>query len=162
MLTKFLIYIESRFSDVATLKSDSGSFHDRIKSEINKTFIDDKDFIKYYTLKQRINNKKIRFNIDFHHNIKHNLKNRLRSRTTLKNIDEFNELIRNILDFLFPDKIDSLRRKGKYGIYFREYNFTVIFAFDIYEFVEDNYNLKIISIIPGYTEENLIKIFLFE
>jgi hypothetical protein len=162
MITNFSIFNETRFSDVATLKSDNGSFYDVINKEINKTFIDDKDFIKFYTLKQRINNQKIRFDVEFHHNIKHNLKDRLRNRTSFKTIEEFNELIKKSLDFLFPDHLTDMRKTGKYGIYFKEYNFTLIFAFDIYDFVKNNYILKIISIIPGYTEENLINIFLFE
>ena len=155
MITKFDIFLESRLSDNLKKLSGEGDLFNQIKQESERDFEIERDLIKYITLKKRISNKKVRFKIEYFDIVKHNIKQRIKDRTSFKNIEEFNNIIEDMLNYLFPDNIQEMCVDGKYAVYFEEYNFTIIFGFKLNDYLNSNYNLNIITIILGYTNNGV-------
>jgi len=154
---------EARLSDISFLFGDEkNDIFNKLKGDINKDFSIDKNLIKYITLKNRIKNNKIRFTIEYYDIVSHDIKVKIKERTSLKCVDEFNDLIEYSINFLFPDKLDDLTHNGKYGIYFIEYDTTLIYLFNIDEYLKNDYKIKLITIMPGYVNNNLLKTFIIE
>lgn len=109
---------EARLEDI--LKSDN----QYINSFRKENFDESGNFIKYFTI--RIEENKIRFDIEYNHNFDHNLKERIKSRTNLKNINEFNDIFKKSLNELFKDNYEYVKISSSYSLFLKEYNFSII------------------------------------
>jgi len=161
MITNFEKYNEARFSDVSKLSLGNGELYTQLKSEIDREFDIDKKLIKYITLNKRINSQKIRFIVDYYNTAKHDIYLKLKERTSFKSVEEFNDLLKNMLNFLIPDKLDELFRSGKYAVYFVEHNISIIFNFDINDYLKEEPYIKIKTLI-SQLPDNIQKIFFIE
>jgi hypothetical protein len=115
MITEFKHFLlEVRFEDV--FKSDN----DYINS-FKRNFDDSQEFVRFITI--RIFNVRTRFEISYNHTESHDLKQRIANRTSLKNILEFNNLLKcAILGFFQNEHEDD----GVYSLFFKEYTFSII------------------------------------
>lgn len=152
--------VEVRLSDVLNLKS---SKDDDISSEIQKlkdvTFDFDKNLVKFITLKKRVNNKKIQFKINWNDTSKHDLKKRISERTSFKTVEEFNNFFRETVNIVFPDYLGKeVIDTGRYSIHSIEYNISIIFVFNLDKWVKNDYELNIITILPGRKGVDVVKI----
>jgi hypothetical protein len=51
----------------------------------------------------------------------------------------------------------ELYKKGRYSIYLKEYNISIIVEFDLNKNMGKNYNISIITILPGKKGNNIVK-----
>jgi len=122
MITKFYDYInEVRLSDVSKITSDN----ELIKKYKEKEFEVEKNLVKFITINKKALNKKLRFNISYFDNFTHQIIKRIEERTSLKSIEEFNNILKTMLNILVEAEYLDVHKK--YGCYFNDYHFTIIF-----------------------------------
>jgi hypothetical protein len=156
IIKKFSLFVEARLSDVANLKfSTDSSISKVVKSNLDKKV----DFSA--RLKKFITTKKNKIRLVYNDNAVHSIKKRIEDRTSFRSIKEFNERISYLLNILFPDRLDDFHSDGKYSLYDREHNFTILLGFNRNLFESKNI-LSIITILPGKTSNNSIEIFEIE
>lgn len=157
IFTKFQLFIEARLSDVLNIKGDG----DLVKqmTKIKDTEFDvNKKLVRFITLKKRVNNKKIQFEIEWNDSAKHNLVKRIQERTSFNSVEEFNQYFKDQFNKIFPDMVGKeLLSSGRYSLYSSEYNFTIIMHFDIDEYSDGIYEVRIITILPGKKGNEVIK-----
>jgi hypothetical protein len=159
-LYKFKKFNEVRLSDVLNIKS---SKDDNVSSEIQRlkdvTFDFDKNLVKFITLKKRVNNKKVQFKINWNDTSKHDLKKRISDRTTFRTVEEFNNFFRETVNIIFPDYLGKdVLNSGRYSIYSIEYNISIIFEFNLEKWIKNEYEINIITVLPGRKGQDVIKI----
>ena len=157
IFTKFQLFIEARLSDVLNIKGDG----DLVKqmTKIKDTEFDvNKKLVRFITLKKRVNNKKIRFEIEWNDSATHNLVKRIQERTSFNSVEEFNQYFKDQFNKIFPDMVGKeLLSSGRYSLYSSEYNFTIIMHFDIDEYSDGIYEVRIVTILPGKKGNDVIK-----
>lgn len=157
IFTKFQLFIEARLSDVLNIKGDSD-----LAKEISKIkdaeFDINKKLVRFITLKKRVNNKKIRFEMEWNDSATHNLVKRIQERTSFASVEEFNQYFKDQFNKIFPDMVGKeLLSSGRYSLYSKEYNFSIIIYFNIDEYSDGIYEVKIITILPGKKGNDVIK-----
>ena len=86
-----------------------------------------------------------------------NLK-KIKERTSFRSVDHFIEYINGIFSLIFPSMCGKeLYKKGRYSIYLKEYNISIIVEFDLNKNMGKNYNISIITILPGKKGNNIVK-----
>ena len=157
IITKFKLFLEARLSDLLTIKGDSDLSKELSKikdSEFNMT----KNLVKFITLKKRVNNKKIQFELSWNDTAKHDLVKRIKERTSFRSIEEFNQYFKSEFNTIFPDMVGKeLHSSGRYSLYSYEYNFSIIIDFNIDEYSDGIYEVRIITILPGKKGNNIIR-----
>jgi hypothetical protein len=155
-LYNYELFLENKLIDISSINGDSDILL-KFKEYQNKNFIIDVNLKKYVTLKKRINNKKIRFEIKYNHNNKHNIIERIEDRTNLKSILEFNDKIEYVINELFPDKIDKdINVNGTYSIYLKNSNYTFIFKINYDNIKKETYKIYLKTIISGLSNMGYI------
>ena len=157
ILTKYKLFIEARLSDVLNIRGDS-----ELASEIRKIkdaeFDLSKKLVKFITLKSRVNNKKIQFEIFWNDTATHDLAKRIQNRTSFGSVEEFNQYFKSQFNQIFPATLGKeLHSSGRYSIYSKEYNFSIIIYFNIDEYTDGIYEVKVITILPGKKGNDIIK-----
>lgn len=156
IIKEFSLFVETRLSDVVNFKSSLDSDLTKvIKSNLEKKV----DFST--RLKKFITTKKNKIRLVYYDTAVHSIKSRIKSRTNLKSIKEFNERISYLLNILFPDRLDDFYSDGKYSIYDREYNFSLILGFNKNLFESKNI-LNVVTILSGKHSHNCQEIFEIE
>lgn len=157
MITSYKLFLEARLADLLKIKGEGD-----LAKELTK--IKDADFdlsrklVRFITLKKRVNNKKIQFEILWNDTAKHNLVNRIKERTSFNSVEEFNEYFKSEFNKMFPDMVGKeLPSTGRYSLYSKEYNFTIIMDFSIDEYIDGIYEVKIITILPGKKGNDIIR-----
>jgi hypothetical protein len=157
MITSYKLFLEARLADLLKVKGEGD-----LAKELTK--IKDADFdlsrklVRFITLKKRVNNKKIQFEILWNDTAKHNLVNRIKERTSFNSVEEFNEYFKSEFNKIFPNMVGKeLPSTGRYSLYSKEYNFTIIMDFSIDEYIDGIYEVKIITILPGKKGNDVIK-----
>ena len=157
MITSYKLFLEARLADLLKIKGEGD-----LAKELTK--IKDADFdlsrklVRFITLKKRVNNKKIQFEILWNDTAKHNLVNRIKERTSFNSVEEFNEYFKSEFNKIFPNMVGKeLPSTGRYSLYSKEYNFTIIMDFSIDEYIDGIYEVKIITILPGKKGNDVIK-----
>ena len=157
IFTKFQLFIEARLSDVLNIKGDGDLVKQMTKIK-DAEFDVNKKLVRFITLKKRVNNKKIRFEIEWNDSATHNLVKRIQERTSFNSVEEFNQYFKDQFNKIFPDMVGKeLLSSGRYSLYSSEYNFTIIMHFDIDEYVDGIYEVRIITILPGKKGNDVIK-----
>jgi hypothetical protein len=155
--TKFQLFIEARLSDVLNVKGDS-DLAKQIAKIKDAEFDINKNLVRFITLKKRVQNKKIQFEIEWNDTAKHNLVKRIQDRTSFKSVEEFNQYFKSEFNKIFPDMVGKeLFSSGRYSLYSSEYNFTIIMHFDIDEYSDGIYEVRIITVLPGKKGNDIIK-----
>ena len=157
IFTKFQLFIEARLSDVLNIKGDGDLVKQMTKIK-DAEFDVNKKLVRFITLKKRVNNKKIRFEIEWNDSATHNLVKRIQERTSFNSVEEFNQYFKDQFNKIFPDMVGKeLLSSGRYSLYSSEYNFTIIMHFDIDEYSDGIYEVRIITILPGKKGNDVIK-----
>ena len=126
IFTKFQLFIEARLSDVLNIKGDGDLVKQMTKIK-DAEFDINKKLVRFITLKKRVNNKKIRFEIEWNDSATHNLVKRIQERTSFNSVEEFNQYFKDQFNKIFPDMVGKeLLSSGRYSLYSSEYNFTII------------------------------------
>jgi hypothetical protein len=117
-----------------------------------------KKLVKLITLKKRVNNKKIQFEINWNDSATHNLVKRIKERTSFGSVEDFNQYFKGEFNRIFPDMIGKeIYVSGRYSLYSKEYNFSMIINFNIDEYSDGIYEVDIITILPGKKGNNVVK-----
>lgn len=158
MIKNFKSFLEARLADLVNLTSKNNKeLSDKIQKFKDMEFDVNKKLVKFITLKKRVNNAKLRFSIDWNDSVSHDLIKRINDRTSFKSVEEFNNFFIDIINNVFPDKIGKdIYSKGKYAIYHKTYNITVIIAFDIEKYMNKKYEISVVTILPGRIAKNII------
>jgi len=157
ILKKYKLFIEARLADLLNIKGDSDLAKEMQKIK-DAEFNINKKLVRFITLKKRVNNKKIQFEIIWNDTAKHNLVKRIKERTSFNSIEDFNQYFKGEFNNIFPDMVGKeLYSSGRYSLYSKEYNFTIIIDFSLDEYIDGIYELKIITILPGKKGNDIIK-----
>lgn len=158
MIKNFKSFLEARLADLVNLTSKNDKeLSDKIQKFKDMEFDVNKKLVKFITLKKRVNNTKLRFVIDWNDSVSHDLIKRISNRTSFKSVEEFNTFFIDIINNVFPDQIGKdIYNKGKYAIYHKDYNITVIIAFDIERYMKKKYEISVVTILPGRIAKNII------
>jgi hypothetical protein len=157
IITKFDLFCEARLADVLNIKG-SGDLVKQMTDIKDAEFDINKKLVRFITLKKRVNNKKIQFEINWNDSATHNLVKRIQERTSFNSVEEFNQYFKDQFNKIFPDMVGKeLLSSGRYSLYSKEYNFTIIIHFDIDEYSDGIYEVRIITILPGKKGNGVIK-----
>jgi hypothetical protein len=150
---------EVRFSDVLKIKGES-DLSDKIKHEINKDFDDSKELIDSIILKNEFLLRKIKLRIQWNNTNNHNLIERIKERTNFKSIEEFNRYFEQKINKIIPKEIGKqINEKGRYSLYDKELNFSIIVDINPQEFIRKNiFKIFVFTIIPLRRQGNVIKV----
>lgn len=155
--TKFKKFLEARLSDVLKIKGDS-ELASQIKKIKDAEFDLTKKLVKFITLKKRVNNRKLQFEIVWNDTATHNLTKRIDDRTSFASVEEFNQYFKNEFNRIFPDMVGKeLYTTGRYSLYSNEYNFSIIIYFNLDEYTDGIYEVKVITILPGKKGNDIIR-----
>ena len=157
ILKKYQLFIEARLADLLNIKGDSDLAKEMSKIK-DAEFDLSKNLVKFITLKKRVNNKKIQFEVIWNDKATHNLVKRIKERTSFNSVEDFNTYFKDQFNRIFPDMVGKeLNSTGKYSLYSTEYNFTIVVYFSIDEYIDGIYELNVITILPGKKGNNIIK-----
>jgi hypothetical protein len=157
IIKSYNLFLEARLADLLNIKGDSDLAKEMQKIK-DAEFDINKKLVRFITLKKRVNNKKIQFEIFWNDTAKHNLVKRIQERTSFNSVEDFNQYFKGEFNKLFPDMVGKeLHTTGRYSLYSKEYNFTIIMDFSIDEYIDGIYEVKIITILPGKKGNDIIK-----
>jgi len=155
---------EARLSDLLRVTGNKNDLHDYIEKEKSKEFEVDRELPTQLTLKKRYNNKKIKVYFNWYDTSKHDLKRRIKERTSFKTITEFNEVFKNVFNYILPDELGvGINENGRYSITLSEYNITIIFQINLNYFDNQRIDINIITLLPKsqIDKKNIIKSFVY-
>lgn len=157
MITNYNLFLEARLADLLHIKGKSDLAKEM--SKIKEAEFDvSKKLVRFITLKKRVNNKKIQFELVWNDTAKHDLVKRIKERTSFNSVEDFNNYFKGEFNKIFPDMVGKeLYSTGKYSLYSTEYNFTIIMDFSIDEYIDGIYEVKIVTILPGKKGDNIIR-----
>ena len=152
-------FFEAKLSDISKV-SGFGNIIKQIKDYQEMDFDMERALLRFTTLNKRMGKNKIRMELTWNHNASHSIIKRIKQRTSFKSVEEFNNNLKEILNKIFPDKIGTdIFKNGKYSIYDKEHDNSIIFTIDINKFINGEYKIMIITVLPGIRDdENTIKI----
>jgi hypothetical protein len=157
IITKFDLFCEARLADVLNIKG-SGDLVKQMTDIKDAEFDLNKKLVKLITLKKRVNNKKIQFQINWNDSVTHNLVKRIKERTSFGSVEDFNQYFKGEFNRIFPDMVGKeIYVSGRYSLYSKEYNFSMIINFNIDEYADGIYEVDIITILPGKKGNNIVK-----
>ena len=157
IITKFDLFCEARLADILNIKG-SGDLVKQMTDIKDAEFDLNKKLVKLITLKKRVNNKKIQFQINWNDSVTHNLVKRIKERTSFGSVEDFNQYFKGEFNRIFPDMVGKeIYVSGRYSLYSKEYNFSMIINFNIDEYADGIYEVDIITILPGKKGNNIVK-----
>lgn len=157
MITKYELFLEARLADLVKIKGESDLSKELTKIK-DAEFDISKKLVRFITLKKRVNNKKIQFEIVWNDTAKHNLVKRIQERTSFNSVDDFNQYFKDQFNRMFPDMVGKdLYITGKYSLYSTEYNFSIIIDFSLDEYIDGIYEVKVITILPGKKGNDIVR-----
>jgi hypothetical protein len=157
ILKKYKLFIEARLADLLSIKGE-GDLAKQMKDIKDAEFDLSKKLVKFITLKKRVNNKKIQFQINWNDSATHNLIKRIKERTSFNSVEDFNQYFKDEFNKIFPDMIGKeIYVSGRYSLYSTEYNFSIIMNFDIDEYTDGIYEVSVFTILPGKKGNNIVK-----
>lgn len=157
LIKKYQLFLEARLAHLLHIKGDSDLAKEMSKIK-DAEFDISKKLVRFITLKKRVNNKKIQFELVWNDTAKHNLVQRIKDRTSFNSVDDFNQYFKNEFNRIFPDQVGKqLYANGKYSLYSTEYNFSIIIDFNLDEYSDGIYEVRIITLLPGKKGNDIIK-----
>jgi viroplasmin and RNaseH domain-containing protein len=158
IITKFYLFCEARLADILNIKG-GGDLVKQMSDIKDAEFDLNKKLVKLITLKKRVNNKKIQFEINWNDSATHNLVKRIKERTSFGSVEDFNQYFKGVFNRIFPDMVGKeIFVSGRYSLYSKEYNFSMIINFNIDEYSDGIYEVDIITILPGKKGNNVVKL----
>jgi len=157
VIKNYKLFLEARLADLLHIKGDSDLAKQMSKIK-DAEFDLSRKLVRYITLKKRVNNKKIQFELVWNDSAKHNLVKRIQERTSFNSVEDFNNYFKDQFNKIFPDLVGKeLYSSGRYSLYSTEYNFSIIIDFSIDEYSDGIYEVKIITILTGKKGNNIIR-----
>lgn len=157
IIKKYKLFLEARLADLLNIKGDSDLAKEMSKIK-DAEFDITKKLVRFVTLKKRVNNKKIQFEISWNDTAKHNLVKRIKERTSFGSVEDFNQYFKGEFNNIFPDMVGKeLISSGRYSLYSKEYNFSIIMDFSIDEYIDGIYDVNIVTILPGKKGNNIVR-----
>jgi hypothetical protein len=157
IISSFKLFCEARLADLVKIKGE-GDLAKNIQDIKNAEFDFTQKLVRFITLKKRVNNRKIQFEINWNNSASHNLIERINNRTSFGSVEDFNEYFKGEFNKIFPDMVGKeIYVSGRYSLYSTEYNFSIIMNFDIDEYSDGIYQVDIITILPGKKGNDVVK-----
>lgn len=148
----FYLFCEARLADILNIKGDS-----ELAKELQKAKEEEFDLNSKLPTSIVLQNQSI-LKVKWYDTATHNLVKKIRERTSFGSIDHFIEYLQNKLTEIFPDKLGKeLFRTGKYSIYLKEYNISIIIGFDLNKNMGQSYFINIVTILPGRKGNNIVR-----
>ena len=147
----FKKFCEARLADLVNIKG-FGDLSDQFRSIKDAEF----DLTKKLPNSIKLENGSI-LKIRWYDIITHDLVKRLKERTSFSGVDHFIEVFSDKMDYIFPNMIGKkLKEKGRYSIYLKEYNISIIIGFDLDKNMGRNYFINVITVLPGRKGKNIV------
>ena len=153
IIKNYNLFLEARLSDlITTLKGDSD-----LVSQISRAKEEEFDLQKKLPQEIQLDNDS-NLNLNWYNTATHDLVKKIKERTSFRSVEHFIEYINEIFSLIFPSMCGKeLYKKGRYSIYLKEYNISIIVEFDLNKNMGKNYNISIITILPGKKGNNIVK-----
>jgi hypothetical protein len=150
VIINFEKFLEARLADLVNIKG-FGQLSDELNKVKNQEFDITKDLPRSITL----NNKSF-LKIIWYDTVSHNLVKRLKDRTSFADVDHFIDYIKEKFSEIFPSKVGKeLFKSGRYTIYLKEYNLSIIIGFNLSKNMGNSFYINIITVLPGRKGENV-------
>lgn len=157
IIKSYKLFLEARLADILNIKGNS-DLANQISKIKDAEFDISKKLVRFITLKKRVNNKKIQFELFWNDKATHDLIKRIKERTSFNSVEDFNNYFKSEFNKIFPDMVGKeLYTSGRYSLYSKEYNFTIIIDFNIDEYIDGIFEVRIITILPGKKGNDVIK-----
>jgi hypothetical protein len=157
IISSFKLFCEARLADLVKIKGE-GDLAKNIQDIKNAEFDFTQKLVRFITLKKRVNNRKIQFEINWNNSASHNLIERINNRTSFGSVEDFNQYFKGEFNKIFPDMVGKvIYVSGRDSLYSTEYNFSIIMNFDINEYSDGIYQVDIITILPGKKGNDVVK-----
>lgn len=152
-------YEEVRFSDILSIKGES-EYAEKLKDLKDIKFDSSHSLINQIELKEPFLNKQIKLRVRWNNTPNHSIIKRIKERTNFKSTEEFNQYFIQKIQTIIPNKIgNEINEKGRYALYDKENNFSIIIDINPDEFIRKNiYKIFVFTIIPLRRERNVIKV----
>lgn len=152
LIKKYNLFVEARLSDILNIKGES-----ELAKQIAK--IKEEEFDTLQELPNQINlDNESTLRINWYDTASHNLVQKIKERTTFASINHFVEYLQKKLTEVFPYMLGKeLFKSGRYTIYLKEYNVSIIIGFDLNKNMGKSYYINIITILPGKKGNNIIR-----
>lgn len=151
LIANFETFLEARLADLVNIKGFG-----QLSDELNKAKNQEFDITKNLPNSIMLENKSF-LKIKWYDTVLHNLVKRLKDRTSFASVDHFIEFFTDKMNLVFPWMIGKeLNKKGRYTIYLKEYNISIIIEFDLEKNMGRNYFINVVTILPGRKGENII------
>jgi hypothetical protein len=151
VIVNFEKFLEARLADLVNIKG-FGQLSDELNKFKNQEFDITKDLPKSIML----DNKSF-LKVIWYDTVSHNLVKRLKDRTSFADVNHFIDVFTDKMNLVFPWMIGKeLNKKGRYTIYLKEYNISIIIEFDLKKNMGRNYFINVITVLPGRKGENII------
>jgi hypothetical protein len=153
IIKKYTLFLEARLADLITnLKGDSD-----FASQISKAKEEEFDLKKKLPKEIKLDSDS-KLNLNWYNTATHDLVKKIKERTSFGSVDHFIECVQEIFSLIFPSMCGKeLYKKGRYSIYSKEYDISIIVEFDLNRNMAINYEISIITILPGKKGNNIIK-----
>ena len=153
MIKNWEKFLEARLKDLVNLKGLSAETKSRWG--FDKTFDLEGKLVKMITTNKRVDGRKLQFRVTYFDDAHHSITDRIQKRTNLNDVEEFNSILKMVLNKLVEEKEDFIF-DSKYAVYLEEYNFVIVFTLDY-----DLRELNVYTILPGSSVNNVDKIFFY-
>jgi hypothetical protein len=151
-ILNFNLFCEARLGDLVNIKGE-GDLSDQLKKIKNTEFDVSQKLPTQITLESG-QILKVKWNDTF----THNLVKRIKERTSFTDIEHFIEYLSEKFTEIFPWMVGKeLLSSGKYSIYLKEYNISIIIGFDLKRNMGENYFINILTVLPGRKGENVVR-----
>ena len=151
-ILNFNLYCEARLADILNIKGDS-----ELAKELQKVKELEFDLNSKLPTSIILKNQSI-LKLKWYDTATHDLVKKIKERTSFASIEHFIEYLQNKLTEVFPYKLGKeLFKTGKYSIYLKEYNISIIIGFDLNKNMNDSYFINIVTILPGRKGNNIVR-----
>jgi hypothetical protein len=156
IIKKYNLFLEASIGDLMKIKSndlDESELLKHINRIAKKEFDINQQFPKEIDLKDDCT-----LRVKWYNTATHNLGKRIKERTSFKSLDDFIEYLQSVFNIIFPDKCGKeLFEKGRYSIYLKEYNISILIEFDLNKNMGNTYYIDVVTILPGKKGDNIVR-----
>lgn len=158
MITKFKLFLESRFSDISI--EDDDIDYDTIYQK--DEFLDDANLLSKIHLDKFNKTIFLRWYDDTEI---HSIKDKIETRTPVNSITEFNEILNNNLVILFEKYFNKIAVKmnqykdNKIAVHIPDLMSFVVIQYNVDNLFEDLTHIAILSVVPRITQRTVNRVF---
>lgn len=153
IIKKYKLFLEASLKDLLKLSGNSDS---ELAKQMAKIKEEEFNLLQKLPKQIKLDNDST-LKVNWYDTASHNLVQKIKERTAFASINHFTEYLQKKLTEVFPYMLGKeLFKTGRYTIYLKEYNVSIIIGFDLNKNLGKSYFINIITILPGKKGNNII------